>query len=123
MARLDYAGVEVDRCTQCHGIFFDQTERERLLNMKAADELDIGDPRTGIEFNKVDRIQCPRCNSPMIRMVDLNQPHIRFEHCTVCSGAFFDAGEFADLQHYNLIDVFRDLALKKRTLPSRSSQK
>jgi transposase-like protein len=32
----------------------------------------------------------------MIRIVDVDQPHIWFEHCTVCGGSFFDAGEFRD---------------------------
>jgi hypothetical protein len=50
----------------------------------------------------------------MIRMVDLEQPHIWFEHCTVCSGSFFDAGEFKDLTHHTIVDFFKDLTTRAR---------
>ena len=79
--------------------------------MKGADALEIGDTKTGREFNKVDRFDCPRCSSLMIRMVDLEQPHTGFEHCTLCGGSFFDAGEFKDLAHQMVVDFFKDLAV------------
>ena len=50
----------------------------------------------------------------MIRMVDLEQPHIWFEHCTVCGGSFFDAGEFKDLAHHTVVDSFKDLNTRAR---------
>jgi hypothetical protein len=50
----------------------------------------------------------------MIRMVDLRQHHIWFEHCTVCGGCFFDAGEFRDLAHETIWDFFRDLTTRER---------
>src|SRR5262245_55188438 len=114
MVTVTFAGVAVDRCTDCQGIFFDEFEKEQLQKMKGADAIDVGDAKVGREFNKVDRINCPRCGSLMIRMVDLNQPHIWFEQCTVCGGSFFDAGEFADWTHYTILDVFRDLRAKER---------
>ena len=114
MVKVTFGGVEVDRCADCRGIFFDKFEKEQLQKMRGADAIDIGDAKLGKEFNKVDRIKCPRCTSLMIRMVDLNQPHIWFEHCTVCGGSFFDAGEFKDLKHHTVLDVFRDLMAKER---------
>ena len=114
MQKLTFAGVEVERCTDCQGLFFDEFEKEQLQKMKVADALDIGDAKIGREFNKVDCINCPRCGSRMIRMVDLDQPHIWFEHCTVCGGSFFDAGEFKDLAHHTIFDFFRDLTAKER---------
>lgn len=114
MVKVIFGGVEMDRCADCHGIFFDEFEKEQLQKMRGADAIDIGDAKLGKEFNKVDRINCPRCGSLMIRMVDLNQPHIWFEHCTVCSGSFFDAGEFKDLKHHTILDVFKDLMAKER---------
>lgn len=114
MVKVTYASVEVDRCTGCQGIFFDEFERERLRNLKNADAIDIGDPKLGRRLNKMDRIECPRCGSRMIRMVDLDQHHIWFEHCTVCGGSYFDAGEFRDLSHHTIADFFRDLLAKER---------
>ena len=114
MERVIFGGVEVNRCTDCHGLFFDEFEKEQLLKMKRSDVIDTGDPELGKEFNKVDQIICPRCGSRMIRMVDLDQPHIWFEHCKVCSGSFFDAGEFRDLKHHTILDFFRDLTARER---------
>ena len=114
MVKVAFGGIEVDRCTDCQGLFFGEFEKEQLRKMRGADALDIGDASVGREFNEVDCIHCPRCTSGMIRMVDLEQPHIWFEHCTVCGGSFFDAGEFKDLTHRTVIDFFKDLLVQER---------
>lgn len=114
MVQFEFAGVEVNRCTDCQGLFFDEFDRAQLQKLKGAGALDVGDPKTGREFNRVEHIHCPRCASSMIRMVDLDQHHIWFEHCTVCGGSFFDAGEFKDLRHHTIIDFFKDLLTKER---------
>jgi Zn-finger nucleic acid-binding protein len=119
MVNVAFGGIEVSRCTDCQGLFFDEFKKEELRKMKGADALDIGDVKTGREFNKVDQIQCPCCMSLMIRMVDLEQPHIWFEHCTVCGGSFFDAGEFKDLAHHTILDFFKDLITEGRSRTSR----
>jgi Zn-finger nucleic acid-binding protein len=110
MVQVTFGGVQVDRCTDCQGIFFDPLAREQLETMEGAEAIDVGDVKLGREFNKVDRIYCPRCGSLMIRMVDLHQPHIWFESCTVCGGSFFDAGEFT-----TILDFIRDLTAKARS--------
>ncbi len=115
MVSVEFADVDVDRCTACHGLFFDEFEKEELERISGSDAIDTGDRRVGRAFNRIDRIECPRCRSRMIRMVNLNQPHIWFEHCTVCGGSFFDAGEFRDLKHHTIVDFFRDLTVKERS--------
>ena len=114
MVKLHFAGVEVDRCMDCRGLFFDEFDRERLRKMRGAETIDTSDRKTGREFNKVDCIDCPRCGSRMIRMVDLEQHHIWFEHCTVCGGSFFDAGEFRDLTHHTIVGFFKDFMVRER---------
>jgi len=114
MEKIIFAGVEVNRCTDCQGLFLDALAKEVLQKARGADAIDIGDEKVGKEFNKVDRIICPNCGTLMIRMVDLEQHHIWFEHCTVCGGAFFDAGEFRDLKHHTLADLFRDWLTGRR---------
>jgi uncharacterized protein len=114
MVNVRFGGSTVDRCTDCQGLFFDEFEKEALRKMRGAGALDPGDAQTGRVFNEVDHIQCPRCTSPMIRMVDAEQPHIWFEHCTVCGGSFFDAGEFRDLAHHTILDFFKDLTTRAR---------
>ena len=115
MVAVKFRSIEVDRCTGCQGLFFDQFEKEKLLALKGADAIDTGDVELGRALNPVDRINCPRCETRMIRTVDIGQPHIWFERCQDCGGSFFDAGEFKDLKHHTILDIFRDFAAKKRT--------
>ena len=65
-------------------------------------------------LDRVDRIECPRCESRLIRMVDRDQSHIHFESCTVCYGVFLDAGEFRDYKERNLLDFIEDLLTRQR---------
>jgi Zn-finger nucleic acid-binding protein len=107
--------IEVDRCAQCGGLWFDRLEADRLVKMKgSAKQLDTGDTQVGAGHNQLDKIECPRCHTQMIRMVDLEQHHIWYESCPVCYGKWFDAGEFKDLQHETVMDFFRDLFARER---------
>ncbi len=113
MEKVSVNSVEIDRCTSCQGIWFDMLEDHQLL-AKAA-EIDIGDASVGAQYNLIDRIRCPVCpNTPMIRMVDNHQPHIRFESCPSCYGRFFDAGEFRDLAEFSLSDLVKDFMAQER---------
>ena len=96
METLEYEGVEVDRCINCKGIWFDVGESHPLRKGNAAATIDTGDPLKGEQTNEIDRYRCPRCGGGMMRMVDPQRAHIRYEECTSCRGSFFDAGEFAD---------------------------
>jgi Zn-finger nucleic acid-binding protein len=114
MEKVRHQSIEVDRCTGCHGLWFDLLEQDRLARMARSEVVDDGDVATGRRFDKVDHIRCPVCGSPLIRMVDRRQAHIHYESCTVCHGAFFDAGEFRDYKSYNVLDVLEDLLTPER---------
>ena len=114
MEKVDYQGIEVDRCTACEGIWFDSLEEEKLAALAGSEQVDTGDPETGNAFNDVERIDCPVCRTPMIRMVAARQPHIWLESCKVCYGVFFDAGEFTDYKDHSLIDRLRALFTRER---------
>ncbi len=114
MEKVYFARIEVDRCTNCQGLFFDELEKDALQEAPKGDRVDIGDRQKGRQYNKIHPIDCPRCGGRMIRMVDVDQPHIWFEKCGACGGAFFDAGEFRDLKHHTIADYVRDLFAKER---------
>ena len=114
MEQVVYADIEVDRCTLCKGLWFDVLEHEQLKRIGGAEAIDIGDREVGAVFNRDDRIKCPRCRGPMIRMVDAEQPHIWYESCGVCHGVFFDAGEFTDYKQFTAADLFRRLWARER---------
>jgi Zn-finger nucleic acid-binding protein len=89
------AGIEVDRCLYCKGIWFDSFEAETLKAVKGSESLDIGNPETGTQLDQITRdVDCPRCDTKMTRMVDIDQHCIWYEKCLVCHGVWLDAGEF-----------------------------
>lgn len=114
MEVVQFESIEVDRCIGCQGIWFDEFEAEDLKKIKSSEVIDCGDPKVGAQQNANDRIDCPKCHTQMIRMVDNKQPHIWYEGCVVCYGLFFDAGEFKDYKKETILDFFKDLRTKER---------
>ena len=114
MEQIDHEGTEVDRCTICHGIWFDAGEFEVLRDKQTATAIDIGDRKTSAQSNTIDRYQCPRCGGAMVRVVDPTQTHIWYETCSSCSGSYLDAGELLDLSTMTISDFFKDLAAPER---------
>ena len=98
-ARLEpvqYAGVEVDRCVRCGGLWFDPREHEELRKLSGSESLDTGPRWLAETHDRQERSFCPRDGTLMVRIRDVARPDIRFESCPVCHGSFFDAGEFSD---------------------------
>ncbi len=114
MEPVTFDEVTVDRCTNCKGIFFDATESRQLKHKKGAESIDTGDTRVGRQMDKITDIECPRCKTKMIRMVDVDQHHIDYEACTVCFGIFLDAGEFKDLKNFTISDYLKGLFHHKK---------
>lgn len=112
--KVTHGGIEVDRCRDCKGIWFDLLEREKLLKLEGSETIDVGDPKLGDYWNDTEKIDCPVCRTPMIRMVDADQPHVRYEACGTCNGVFLDAGEFKDLKEHTLLDHLKDLFVRER---------
>jgi len=111
MEKVKYESIEVDRCINCKGIWFDDLELEQLLKIKGSEIIDTGSKKLGKKFNKIESIKCPKCNMLMINMVNLDQPHIWYEQCNKCAGIFLDAGEYKDLKERTLSDFFKDISI------------
>jgi Zn-finger nucleic acid-binding protein len=109
MEQVSINGTEIDRCSRCHGIWFDAGEVDVLSNKESAAAIDIGSAREGKRYNLVDHYHCPRCGGEMIQRVDSQQTHIHYETCSECDGSFFDAGEFLDLSQLTLSDYIKRL--------------
>jgi PAT family beta-lactamase induction signal transducer AmpG len=114
MEQITVDGTEVDRCSSCHGLWFDDGELGKLRNKEAAAALDIGDVKIGKQQNKIEHYRCPRCAGPMHRLVDPEQTHIWFEQCGSCHGSFFDAGELTDLATVSVTDFFKRFVTPER---------
>lgn len=107
MVQITIDDTEVDRCSTCHGLWFDDGELEKLRTRGAAEVLDVGDASVGKQHNEIEDYRCPRCAGAMNRLVDPQQTHIWFEQCSSCRGSFFDAGEFTDLATLSFTDLFK----------------
>ena len=116
MLQIDVQGTEVDRCSECNGLWFDAGEIEALRNKEAAAIIDTGSARQGREYNLVDDYRCPRCGGEMCRTADEQQRHIWYETCAECNGSFFDAGEFLDLSQLTVSDFFKRWVKPRRNL-------
>ncbi|MBT8136195.1 MAG: zf-TFIIB domain-containing protein [Gammaproteobacteria bacterium] len=109
MESVAYKTVEVDRCISCKGIWFDMLEHEVLKELKGSETIDTGEPRVEKILDQTTRCSCPVCHTVMIGMVDRDRPDIHYEACTVCYGAFFDAGEFSQYKQHSVSELLADL--------------
>lgn len=106
---VTYNDVEVDRCDQCYGLFFDHLEKETLRSMEGAEILDIGDEFVGARLNELmGNVPCPKCDAQMNQVVHNDPFEIKFESCPKCKGVFFDAGELRDYLDEEIFDQFGD---------------
>ena len=98
----------VDRCAACSGLWFDLGEHEHIAHSKSdTKNLDTGDPARGRQQDQKRAIACPFCHVKMLNLSVPGQPHIHYESCPVCYGAYFDAGEFKDYATYSIPEQIR----------------
>jgi Zn-finger nucleic acid-binding protein len=114
MEKVQFNEIEIDRCSQCEGIWFDAHEMQNLREIDGAEVVDTGASAVGEHHNDMRDVRCPICNQLMIRKADAGQGHIHYEMCPKCKGTFFDAGEFRDLKDESFFDIFKNLWPKKK---------
>lgn len=118
MAQFTIGEVTIDRCPNCHGIWLDSLEKEKLLEQpsaaRAADPGATGYIHRPAELGAPSRLLCPRDRSRLIGMADIQQPHVKFDWCLVCGGGFLNAGELTDLSEYTLRERMQNF-FRKRT--------
>lgn len=104
--KLIYANIEIERCLNCRGLWFDMLEKEDLAKFRGSEAIDIGNAQVSQKYRDMDDIKCPHCAVDMIPMVDKDQYHIKYESCPSCYGTFFDAGEFRELKEFSVMERF-----------------
>ena len=103
----------LDRCDTCRGLWFDTLELDRVAKDRSAVAAIDSAARneTHASPKRPTVMHCPRDKAMLITMHALGQPHISYESCKVCGGAFLDAGELSDLSEVTvrerLIQFFR----------------
>jgi uncharacterized protein len=109
MEKVAFGGITVDRCVSCKAVWFDAREQEHLKEVENSESIDSPRGNSTNAPAASGRLKCPVCHTPMIHMTDHQQPHIKFESCTVCYGVFFDAGEFRDYKEITLVESVKKL--------------
>ena len=99
MVVVGYEDVELDYCTECHGVWFDSGELEQFfdtmkLDITALDGGNILDLPEAETDEKARR--CPICGRRM-KKANIGQPPILIDACGSGHGLWFDGGEVAQL--------------------------
>ena len=110
MGEEQHGEISIDRCPQCAGIWLDIGELEALIEtdprpLLAEDRRfhaphDAGGPP----------VECPRCQgSKLIKLNSRLRPGVIIDSCTVCYGAWLDAGELTQLARADWAGRLRSL--------------
>ncbi len=120
MEQVQIEKTQVDRCTSCRGLWFDVLEDDDIRGTDGAETLDaeVSDAERGRQAGdkspEKGAIDCPRCKTRMIHMVDRMGKRIQYESCPRCHGKFLDAGEFRALEPRSVKDTVRRLMKGKQ---------
>jgi Zn-finger nucleic acid-binding protein len=96
MERVRAAGVDVDRCPKCSGLWLDLFEKEALTKDRGgAREVDRGAEPADADSDR--DLLCPRDGSTLITRKAFENRETVVDSCTVCGGVFLDAGELRSL--------------------------
>ena len=96
------AGVVIDRCGRCEGIWFDEGELSGIVNRGGADLIRVlsvsdDDPQQVKEpWNDLAqdaRAECPRCGVDMNRVEAGRIRGLVIDRCPTCRGLWYDGGE------------------------------
>lgn len=106
MGRYAYSeSISLMRCKSCQGMLLESGMLEKIRAVVRADEyFDIGHPKVGRAFDRVQEYACPACSAPMRATAASRQGHIQIEVCSECSAVFLDAGELIDLSHDTFLE-------------------
>lgn len=100
MVVVEHNQIELDFCTNCHGVWFDSGELELLLQSIKLESRNLflnnilNSPETKSAEKKR---RCPTCNQKMKKTTVGQQPEILIDVCQQGDGLWFDGGEMAQL--------------------------
>lgn len=92
----DNTNVEIDRCINCNGIWFDKGEYEKLSELEESEEIENKNQNNiNTKFVNKENMICPRCNEKLVRK-KIKEKDIEYEYCEKCEGLFLDSGEYSE---------------------------
>lgn len=88
--------IEIDRCNNCGGIWFDKGEYEKLTDLEHSNAIEEGVKAVKNNLGSInEKRSCPHCNIPL-HSKEETESLLRYEYCSQCEGLFLDQGEFSD---------------------------
>ena len=97
---VEYNNIELDYCNDCHGVWFDSTELELLLQSMSLDSrnLLLDDILKSPEaMTQEKKRKCPICGQRMKKTTIGEHPGVLVDICPQEHGLWFDGGEVSQL--------------------------
>lgn len=103
MIVVEFDGVEVDYCADCHGVWLDTGELELISELAGGRtdplEAPVADPLEAAVRDpgptSRDKRRCPRCRRRLRVQPVGTRPPVDVDRCPAGHGLWFDAGELA----------------------------
>ncbi len=98
MIVVEHSKIELDYCTNCHGVWFDSGELELLLEPAGLEGLEppLANLADSTEARPAEKKRkCPICLKKMKKIVVGQEPEILLDICRQGDGLWFDGGELA----------------------------
>lgn len=106
--KIEEESIGFQQCSGCYGLLIPVVVTRKLkANWSIDTNIDTGSETLGKKYDKIDDIKCPKCNAPMDKVEDPDQPHIWYEVCPGCGASFYDAGELTDLNEKSFSDFIK----------------
>lgn len=100
MIVVEHNKIELDYCTNCHGVWFDAQELELWLEsmkLESSNEF-LGNVLGSAEAQSPEqKRKCPICHDRMKKVHIGQQPKILIDVCQQGDGLWFDGGEISQL--------------------------
>lgn len=100
MIVVEHERIELDYCSECHGVWFDTGELELMLKSLGlfASDLNMDNvmrlPEKDVPEKKR---KCPLCHKKMKKVTIGNDPEVLIDACPDADGLWFDGGEVAQI--------------------------
>ncbi len=89
MAEKSHAGLKLDHCAQCSGIWFDHSELESYLNkMRTSGEEGLPVQLPGSPGLPGHATACPRCRA--LKLIRRDIQDLEIQQCFACGGVFLE---------------------------------
>lgn len=96
LEQLKHDRLEIDRCTACRGLWFDETElKSYLANSRAGSGVEGHPAKLGDESP----LLCLRCDATPLRAC--RRGEVEFLKCSDCAGIFLSASSVRELRAQN----------------------